>query len=571
MHGLIESSALLLLVCGAAALAATRAGLPPLLGYLAVGVILGPSVSGWGPQGLPLEFLSEIGVVLLLFLVGLEFSVTHFWNIKKQVFTSGLLQMLFAALPVVLVVGYCGIVDFQGAILLGLAVAVSSTALVAKLLSETGELMTRHGRASISILIFQDLATIPVLTLIAVWSRGGDYNWVGIVGEVCGILILFVLASLVARLLFHKLLTWVARKGNEENFVLISLAIVMSAAAGAHALGVSAALGAFLCGMVLGESDFKHHMEEHLIPFRHVFSGLFFVTIGLHLELPVLADSAGTVFLWLLALIPFKCLSNALALGASGLNRCDATRGALILGHGGEFSLLILSLSIQGGLLESATAQPLLGALVLSMAAAPLLIGYHQPLAALLTGVQKRESRESSADNEIAARSEGLEHHIVICGSGRLGVIISQLLRQADVPHLLIESDYDEYLRARDVGLPVFYGDASRMKTLESSGVSRARLVLITFSNEKPIERLVAAVRKRNPECQIIATCDNLEKAQALRRSLTIKVYAVETAAGLALAEQALLHSGVPPSVVDEKIRRMRHQLSPALTSNSTH
>jgi len=558
MHDLVSIAALLLLSCGFFVLLATRFGLPPLIGYLAVGILLGPSVSGWIQQGESLSFLSEVGVILLLFMVGLEFSLSEFWNIKKHVLKAGTLQLLLIGFPVALFVILGQIEEAKAAVLLGFAVAVSSTALVAKQLSEQGELLTPYGRACVAVLIFQDLATIPILTLISVWVEGGESTALGVTVKVFGVLALFLVASIAGKLCLHRLLAWVARRGNEENFVLVSLAIVMAAAAGAHALGVSAALGAFLTGMVLGESDFKHRMEEHLTPFRHVFSGLFFVTIGLQLDFHILSTMAGSVLLWLLVLIPLKSITNLIAFRCSGLEKLNALKGSLVLAHGGEFGLLILSLAMQKDIVEASVAQPLLGALVLSMAVAPLLMKYHHSIAACLQRNEVARSERSDAENEMAKVSDSLENHVVICGSGRLGIIVSQTLMREGIDHLLIESDYDAYQAAREKKMPVYFGDASRESTLEAAGISDAGFVVITFSEEQRTLRTVNWVRHHNPDCKIIAVAQTCEGAQRLKQKLAIEVYAEELATGLALAKQALMQTtGIPAVEADEKIQQM--------------
>lgn len=557
MHDLLSISALLLLSCGFFVLLATRLGLPPLIGYLAVGILLGPSVSGWIQQGESLSFLSEVGVILLLFMVGLEFSLSEFWHIKKHVLKSGVLQLALIGLPVSLLVIFWEVEQARGAALLGFAVAVSSTALVAKQLSEQGELLTAYGRACVAVLIFQDLATIPILTLISIWAEGAESTALGVTAKVLGVLVLFVVASVAGKLCLHRLLAWVARRGNEENFVLVSLAIVMAAAAGAHALGVSAALGAFLTGMVLGESDFKHRMEEHVTPFRHVFSGLFFVTIGLQLDFHILSTMAGSVLLWLLVLIPLKSIANLIALRCSGLEKHNALKGSLVLAHGGEFGLLILSLAMQAGIIQGSVAQPLLGALALSMAAAPFLMRHHHSIASLARRDDTSNADLSAAETELAKASHGLKNHVIICGCGRLGIIISQTLMREGMDHLLIESDYDAHQKALTKGAPVYFGDASRQNTLKAARVSDAGIVVITFSEEQRTLRTVNWVRHHNPDCRIIAVAHTCEAAQRLKQSLAIEVYAEEMATGLALAEQVLMHSGIPAAQAHERIETM--------------
>lgn len=340
MQGLLGATLILLAACSLAAMATAAFRVPALLGYLSVGVVLGPSVIGVIAPGETLSFLSELGVALLLFMVGLEFSLGHFWLARRTVLMAGALQMIAVAPPLILLLMWLG-QPGQSAVLLGTAAAMSSTALVSRQLADQGELTTRHGRSAIAVLVFQDLASVPLLALLAIWARGESPKIEHVLLEVFGVLLLFAAAALASRRLLHGLLGWVARRGHEESFVLVSLCVVVAAAAAAHAVGVSAALGALLAGMVLGESDFRHHMESHLRPFRDVLSGLFFVTIGLQLDVAQIVAAPLAVLGWLLALVPLKMGLNFLALRATRLSALDAWRTGIVLGHGGEFALLL--------------------------------------------------------------------------------------------------------------------------------------------------------------------------------------------------------------------------------------
>ena len=258
--------------------------------------------------------------------------------------------------------------------------------------------------------------SIPAtLALLAIWARGESPKIEHVLLEVFGVLLLFAAAALASRRLFHGLLGWVARRGHEESFVLVSLCVVVAAAAAAHAVGVSAALGAFLAGMVLGESDFRHHMESHLRPFRDVLSGVFFVTIGLQLDAAQILSAPLAVLAWLVVLVPVKILLNTLALRATRLSALDAWRTGIALGHGGEFALLLLGTVLQQHLIPATVVQPMLVALVLSMALAPLLIRHHDVLARILSrtgGVIQADSMRmlnENAPNDQVIKLKALE------------------------------------------------------------------------------------------------------------------------------------------------------------------
>ncbi|MEO1766615.1 cation:proton antiporter [Thiobacter aerophilum] len=557
------SFSLALLVAGAiAAAVASRLRLPTLLGYLAAGVALGPSVSGLLQPGASLTFLAEVGVVLLLFMVGLEFSVASLWATWRRVLSAGLMQMLFVGLAVGLASRALG-VDARAAFLLGAAAAMSSSAIVGKQLAEQGELTVRHGRMAMAVLVFQDIATIPVLALLAIWARGGAPQTGAVLVEVAGVVVLFVVAVAASRRPLHRFMAWVARRGVEEVFLLVALTLVLGAAYGAHVLGVSPALGAFLAGIVLGESDFRHRMEDDIRPFRDVLLSLFFITVGLQVDAGQFLAAPLAVLAWFAALVPLKILLNWPALRLAGLSRADAWRSAVVLGHGGEFGLLLLSGAMTSGVIPAPQGQAALVALALSMGAAPLMIRHHERIARLLTRTAVHPAPPQEED--VGLRAAQLKQHVIVCGAGQLGRIVSQALAVAEIPHLVVESDYEAYQIARAEGLPVYYGDASRINTLRAAGVERARLVVITFHRSEQALRIVHYLRHTHPDVPVLATSLTDREARRLLGEPGVKVYVERLAAGLALAERALLESGVDAERTDGLIAALRETLQSPL------
>ncbi|MFN7087529.1 MAG: cation:proton antiporter, partial [Burkholderiales bacterium] len=344
------SFVLVLLAAGAVSAAVSaRLRLPTLLGYLAAGALLGPSAFGVLQPGPALTFLAELGVMLLLFMVGLELSVIELWATRRRVLLAGGLQVLSCGLAVGAAAVWAD-VGVRGAILLSGAAAMSSSAIAAKQLAEQGELTTRHGHMAIAVLVFQDVATIPLLTLLAIWQRGASPAPLAIAGEVLGVLTLFAVAAAFSKPVLQRVLAWVARHGSTEVFLLSALLVVLAAAYGAHAMGVSAALGAFLAGVVLGESDFRHRMEDDIRPFRDLLIGLFFITVGLQLDLRQLLGAPLAVAGWLACLIPLKLVMAWPVLRVAGLGITDAWRSAFLLAHGGEFGLLLLASALAAGI-----------------------------------------------------------------------------------------------------------------------------------------------------------------------------------------------------------------------------
>jgi CPA2 family monovalent cation:H+ antiporter-2 len=556
------SLALVLLAAGAVAAAlSARLRLPTLLGYLAAGIVLGPSVSGLLKPGPALGFLAELGVVLLMFMVGLEFSVGELWATRRRVLSAGTLQMGSFGVAVALAADWAG-VDARGAILLGGAAAMSSSAIAAKALAEQGELTTRHGRMAVAVLVFQDVATIPLLILLAIWQRGGTPAPGAIALEVVRVLALFAVAAVFSKPLLQRVMAWVARHGSAEVFLLCALLLVLTAAYGAHALGISAALGAFLAGMVLGESDFRHRMEDDIRPFRDLLIGLFFITVGLQMDARQLIDAPWAVLAWLAGLVPLKLLLAWPALRLAGLGRTDAWRSALILAHGGEFGLLLIASALAAGILPAAVGQPALVALVLSMAATPLMIRHHERLARALSGRVRREAAApQDEENTTRALADRLDGHAIVCGAGNLGRMVSLALDVAGMPHLVLESDYEAYRAARAAGLAVLYGDASRINTLRAAGIERARMLVITFHRLEPALRIAHWARETHPALPTIATCLTEAEARRLQAIPGVRVYVEKLAAGLALAEQTLLEGGLAAEDADRLIAALREQL----------
>ncbi len=560
MQGLLGVTLSLLAACSLAAVVTAALRVPALLGYLAAGALLGPSVTGVIAPGEALDFLSELGVALLLFMVGLEFSLGHFWLTRKTVLVAGSLQMVVVAAPLTLMLMGLG-QPAQSAALLGAAAAMSSTALVSRQLADQGELTTRHGRSAIAVLVFQDLASVPLLALLAIWARGESPKVESMLLEVSGVLVLFAAAAVASRRLLHGLLGWVARQGHEEAFMLASLCVVVAAAAAAHAVGVSAALGAFLAGMVLGESDVRHHMENHLKPFRDVLSGVFFVTVGLQLDGAQILSAPLTVLAWLAVLVPVKIVLNTLALRATRLSALDAWRTGIALGHGGEFALLLLGMVLQQHLIPATVVQPMLVALVLSMALAPLLIRHHDVLARFLSRTGGVIQPPQAEEVEITAQTARFRDHVIICGAGELGLTVSEILRHAGVAHLLLEADEQKVEAERAAGVPVFHGDASRPDTLLAAGLAQARLVVLTFDHAQQVLRIAQAIAERRPALTLWVSCRSTTAADAFRAMPNVRVYQQSFAAGLGLAEQVMSSLGISAELVERNISAMRRRL----------
>lgn len=542
--GPLDQILLLLLGAMATFLAlAARLRVPPILAYLFAGLALGPGGLGLVHDDEALRKLAEIGVVLLMFMIGLEFSLPRLLAARRAVFLGGGLQVALTGFIAGLLAIAAGIPPAGAAAVAGM-VAMSSTALVLKQLADQGELASHHARFAIGILLFQDLATVPFLAFVGAAAAGdaAEGRVFSLLGEVLLSLAFVGLLGYVLRPGIRHLLIQVARLRSRELFLVTALLLAVGAASLAHLAGLSPAIGAFLAGMVAGESDVKGEIEEDVRPFRDLFLGIFFVTVGMQVKIGVLlADPALTLGL-LIALIALKAAIVLVVGAVVGAARDVTLRTALILAHGGEFSLLIGTQATAGGLLSADIAQPLLLALTLSLVLAPGLIVFSRSLVQrIYRGSQHSALARTLADLD---RQSDLQDHVVIAGAGRVGRVVGAVLKRLAIPCLLLEADIDRFRQARRLGLNVIYGDARRARVLEASGIARARLLVITFDDPHGVQRIVHHARQRQPAIEIYVSLTMDEYLPAIRALKPTAVYPEAEAAGLALADAVLAALG---------------------------
>ncbi|RME35677.1 MAG: hypothetical protein D6786_01240 [Gammaproteobacteria bacterium] len=536
--------------------------LSPILAYLVTGMLLGPQGLALLPPGEAAHWVGELGVAFLMFIVGLEFSLPRMMESRRVVFGMGSLEVVTVTLPVAALLWWLGGLEPAAAIIAGGALAMSSTAIAAKQLADQGELSTAHGHLSLGILLFQDLATLPFLLLIGTASAGA-----GLTTALVGVLIFITLAFLLRRPL-ESLMYRVARTRSQELFLLTALLLVTGAGAAAHAAGLSLALGAFFAGMVVGESDYRHLLEEEVRPFRDLLLGFFFVTIGMQVDLHQMAE-------WplrtLLLALTFILLKGGLVFAIArigGWPAASALRTALVLAHGGEFSLLLVTQALQAGLLPPGVAQALLLSLTLSIALAPLLIQHNGSLAGRLeqlAGAGRRDgaySQEQRRELHIREEARGLENHVLLCGCGRVGRLVAGLLEAESLPYIALDNDPDVVREARRRGYKVLLGDATRSGTLQAAGVNRAAVVVSTLPAGQAVLRLIRLVRGLEGVCPPIVVSIRDEKdLPALLEAGATTVLPESFSAGLELAAETLRKLGREAGEVDELVEAARIRL----------
>jgi CPA2 family monovalent cation:H+ antiporter-2 len=553
-HVLAMVPVAVLAVATAAVALAIRLGLSPVLGYLAAGLLIGPAGLGWLGDGQASASLAEVGVILLMFTLGLEFSLPRLLAAKRLVLGAGGLQVV-SAVVVFGLVSWWWSGSLAAALLIGAALAMSSTAVVLKQLGEQRELPMAHGRTATSILLFQDLAAVAVLAVLPILAAEPARPGLPLLLALAQAGGVFVLLVVVGRRLLPPLLYWVASMRSLELFMLTALLLALSAAAVSAAAGLSATLGGFMAGMLLGETPFRHQIEATVRPFRDLMLGFFFATIGMQLDPGVLVAMPGAVAAVLLAVVAGKALLLAPLLRALGQPAADAGRAAVSLAQGGELGLLVVSRALALGLLGAETAQPLFAGLVLSMAVAPVLIRFNARLGSLIAGPGTCDTLPSEA--RIAAGSEGIDGHVIVCGYGRLGQNLMRLLAEEGVAAVALDLDHARVRQAEALGEPVFFGNALQPGVLQAAGLERARALAVTMEDPDAALRILTHVRSLGSELPVLVRSGRGVDDEVLAEAgATLFPEGLETS--LAFAGQLLILLGFPPSRVEARQNAIR-------------
>ncbi|WP_300318392.1 monovalent cation:proton antiporter family protein [Accumulibacter sp.] len=529
--------------------------LPPVLGYLLVGAIIGPHAADLVGGLTGAQHLAEFGVVFLMFSIGLEFSLPKLYAMKRIVFGLGLLQVVLTLAVVTAIVTTLGM-SWQEGVALGGALAMSSTAVLTKLLTERLELDKAHGREVMGVLLFQDIAVVPLLILIPSFSETPER-----MATMMGLAMLKAVLVLSVVLFFGQRLMsrWffiVARGKSAELFMLNVLLITLGLAYLTEVAGLSLALGAFVAGILISETQYRHHVEEDIKPFRDVLMGLFFVTIGMMLDVSLVIANAPLVLGVLGALLIVKF---ALVLGLSrlfGSTFGGAMRTGLWLCAGGEFGFVLLAEMRHLKLVPSAVLQAVLAALVLSMLLAPLIAQYSNQI--VLRFAASEWLMRSMQMTQLAAKTMNTEQHVVICGYGRTGQYLARFMEQENVAYLALDLDPERIREATAAGENVIYGDAVRRETLAAAGVARASVLIISFAEARTSERVLEHVREINPALPVVVRTLDEKDLDALLHAGAAEVVPETLETSMVLASHALRHLGVPHAQVLEHFRQTR-------------
>jgi CPA2 family monovalent cation:H+ antiporter-2 len=528
--------------------------LPPILGYLAVGVLIGPNALALAKDSATVKYLAEFGVVFLMFVIGLEFNLPKLRAMRSLVFGLGLSQVVLTIIGTLagnLLLAWLFSftttpweLGWGGALVLGSAMAMSSTAIVVKLMADRLELESEHGKRVIGVLLFQDLAVVPLLVLIpAIGSPGGD------MAVTLGWALLKATALLAVLLtggqqVMRWWLTLVARRKSEELFVLNLLLVTLGLAWLTENAGLSLALGAFVAGMLVAETEFKHQVETDIRPFHDVLLGLFFITIGMKLDGRSLLDQWPLVIILTLGPVFAKFALVALLARAFGTAPGTALRTGLYLAQAGEFGFVLLTLGAAGGLVAPQWVSPVLASMVLSMLATPFIVLFSNRIVARLS--TSDWMMQSVALTTIAKKSIATEAHVIICGYGRSGQNLARLLDGERIPYMALDLDPDRVRQAAAAGQSVVFGDAARLRSLMAAGLARASAVVVTYHDTPSALKILQVVRSHAPQVPVVVRTVDDADIDRLKAAGATEVVPEAIEGSLMLASHALALVGVP-------------------------
>lgn len=535
-----------------------RVRLPAVLAYLFAGILVGPHGLAWISNAQQTQLLAEFGVVFLLFTLGLEFSLHRLMLMRRAVFLLGGGQVALTTIAIWAVGVYWFELKPGMALVVSAAFAMSSTAVVVKQLADQRELALGHGQRAVAVLLFQDLAVIPFLILIPELAHGtpGDLG-VNLAWAAGKSVLALGLILIAGRWLLRPVFYRVAAARSSELFTLAVLLFTLAASWITQNLGLSLALGAFLVGMSLSETEFRHQIEAEIRPFRDVLLGLFFVTVGMLVDPVFISDNLIPILLAVAALLVGKTVLTALLAWLLGNERSVALRTGLVLSEGGEFGFALLALAVSTGVATPQVAQFSLAVIVITMMIGPIIVLFNRHVALLISSKQSEEdteTQESAMEHNVVA-SVG---HIIIAGYGRVGQNVAQFLEDENFEYVALDLDPARIRAARAAGDSAFYGDATKLDVLRAAGIARARAVAISYSNVRTALQIVNMVHRARPDVPILVRTRDDSHLEALQAAGATEVIPETLEASLMVAQHLLTLLHVPVSRIIRRIQRAR-------------
>ncbi len=533
-----------------------RVGLPPILAYLVAGVFAGPELLQLFTNPDDMHLAAEVGIVFLLFTLGLEFSVGRMLAMRRLVFGVGTMQMLFTTIfiaAICLAIGQ----SVTASIIIGACVALSSTAIVIKTMDEQGKLNTQRSQLAVSVLLFQDLAVVPLLIVIPLLASNGDVSisMAILIALLKGTVVVLALLA-IGKWLLPRIFNEIAKTRTEELFVLTTILVALLASGLTYVSGLSMALGAFLAGMMLSESQYRHQLEADIRPFRDILMGLFFITVGMKLELSVFYTDYLTIIVALPVIVLVKASMVRLAAFFTKEDAEDGWAAGFKLAQMGEFSFVIIALALENNLLTPYQSSILVALGLLSMAITPYLIDKSGPWAAYILGNKRAE--KLLRRNE--PKSTELSGHIVILGFGRVGQSVARMLKLEALLFQAIDCDPRRVEEARAAGESVLYGDAVQKDILKKAHILSAKSVIITFDEHSKALKVITAIKQLNSEITILVRTRKDYQVNDLYEAGAIQVVPEVQEGSLMLISQILHYSGIPMSRILKRVRNERKQ-----------
>ncbi len=537
--------------------------LPPMLGYLAVGVIIGPNALALAKNADGVRNLGEFGVVFLMFVIGLEFNLPKLRSMRQLVFGLGLFQVTLTMLVTTLASMALAVMapsqwgmDWRTALALSSAMAMSSTAIVVKLMSERLELETEHGKRVMGVLLFQDLAVVPLLVLIPALSASPEHMAETLTWAMLKATALIAVLMVGGPRVMRWWLTLVARRKSEELFVLNLLLVTLGLAWLTELAGLSLALGAFIAGMLISETQYKHQVETDIRPFHDVLLGLFFISIGMMLDWRLVLERWPLVLMLVTVPVLYKAVVVTLLTRAFGSTMGVALRTGLYLAQAGEFGFVLLTLAQANKLVPPELLNPILAAMVLSMLATPFIVMHSGALVMRL--VSNEWLMESLQMTTIARKAIKANKHVIICGYGRCGQNLARMLDKENIPYIALDLDPDRVRQAATAGDSVVFGDAARLQALMAAGLARASAVVVTYLDIPSARRVLAHIHEHAPQVPVVVRTQDDHELEALRKAGATEVVPEAIEGSLMLASHALALVGVPMRRVIRIVQEQR-------------
>lgn len=554
--GFFDSLILILLAAVIAIVVCRRLRVPPTVAYIFIGMLVGSDALGWIPNVEATHTIAKFGVVFLMFTIGLEFSLTKLITMRRVVFGLGTAQVVLTTVITTFLGHWLGM-TLQQALIVGCIVAMSSTAIVSKQLVDQNELGSPHGQNAIAILLFQDLAVIPFFILIGSFSFGAhalNITMLMALGKtVLAIATILGIGYWLLRPLFREIVV----SESLELFTLSVLLVTLSAAWLTYKLDLSLALGGFVAGMMLGETEFRHQIEATIRPFRDLLMGLFFITVGMLFEFQHIAVIWPWVLLLLTALTLFKVVLISALTYLMSRNMDVSLRTGLILAQGGEFGFALLTLAMSDKLLPDLYGQVVLGALVFSMALAPLMIRFNDLIVrGLLPARYQSEAELAFLDADVFAKK--LKDHVIICGFSRVGQNIAQVLDEEGISYLAIDLDHQRVISCQESGRPVIYGDASLYDMLCACKIRHAKALVVTFDIPLMAEKIVEQVRTHHKHLPIFVRTHDDSEFEMMQKAGATEVIPTSLEISLTMAAHVLLEMGVSGQKVSRMVKKAR-------------